>query len=274
MLANGYLQLALYFVVLTALAKPLGAYMARVYEGKPLALGRVLGPLERLVYRVCGVRPDEDMSWTKYAGAMLAFNFVGFLAVYALQRLQGFLPWNPADLGPPTAHMAFNTAVSFATNTNWQSYGGETTLSYFTQMLGLTVQNFVSAASGMAILAAMIRGFVRRQASGIGNFWADMTRSTLYVLLPLSLVLALVLASQGVVQTMSPYARDHARRAAPPRRTAARSPSRRSPSAPPPRRSPSSSWAPTAAASSTSTRRIRSRTRPRSRTSSSCCRSW
>jgi K+-transporting ATPase ATPase A chain len=204
---NGYLQLAFYLVVLTALARPLGGYMARVYENKPLGLDRLLGPLERIIYRVGGVRPDEDMTWKRYAGAMLAFNFVGFLAVYALQRLQGFLPWNPEHLAATTAHMAFNTAVSFATNTNWQSYGGETTLSYLTQMLGLTVQNFVSAAAGMAVLAAMIRGFVRRKAQGIGNFWADMTRTTLYILLPLSIVLALVLVSQGVVQTLSPYAK-------------------------------------------------------------------
>ncbi len=206
MSANGYLQLAFYLVVLTALAKPLGAYMARVYEGRPCGLDRALGGLERLVYRLCGVRQDEDMGWRTYAGAMLAFNFVGFLAVYLLQRLQGFLPWNPAQLGAPTAHMAFNTAVSFTTNTNWQSYGGETTLSYLTQMLGLTVQNFVSAATGMAVLAAMVRGFVHRTSSGIGNFWADLTRTVLYILLPLSLVLALLLVSQGVVQTLSPYA--------------------------------------------------------------------
>jgi K+-transporting ATPase ATPase A chain len=204
--ANGYLQLAFYLVVLTALAKPLGSYMARVYEGKPIGLDRLLGGFERLIYRVCGIRPEGDMGWKTYAGAMLAFNFVGFLFVYLLQRLQGWLPWNPAKLGATTAHMAFNTAVSFATNTNWQSYGGETTLSYLTQMLGLTVQNFVSAATGMAVLAALVRGFVRRNAQGIGNFWADLTRTTLYILLPLSLVVALVLVSQGTVQNLRPYA--------------------------------------------------------------------
>ena len=207
MLANGYLQLVVYLVVLTALARPLGAYMARVYEGKPCGLDRALGPLERLTYRLCGVRPAEDMTWKRYAAAMLAFNFLGFLVVYALQRLQGLLPWNPEHLPATTAPMAFNTAVSFATNTNWQSYSGETTLSYLTQMLGLTVQNFVSAAAGMAVLAALIRGFVRRRATGIGNFWADITRTTLYILLPLALVLALFLVSQGVVQTLSPYAK-------------------------------------------------------------------
>ncbi|HET9769181.1 MAG TPA: potassium-transporting ATPase subunit KdpA [Thermoanaerobaculia bacterium] len=206
MSANGYLQIAFYLVVLTALAKPLGGYMARVYEGKPVGLDRVLGGFERLIYRLCGVRPDEDMGWKTYAAAMLAFNFVGFLAVYLLHRLQGVLPWNPEHLASTTAHLAFNTAVSFATNTDWQSYAGETTLSYLTQMLGLTVQNFVSAAAGMAVLAALIRGFVRRDAQGIGNFWTDLTRTTLYILLPLSLVLSLVLVSQGVVQTLKPFA--------------------------------------------------------------------
>ena len=206
MTANGYLQLAFYLVVLTALAKPLGAYMARVYEGRPCGLDRALGPIERLIYRLTGARPATDMAWTTYAGAMLAFQVVGFLAVYLLQRTQQFLPLNPEGLQATTPHMAFNTAVSFATNTNWQSYGGETTLSYLTQMLGLTVQNFVSAATGMAVLVAMIRGFARRSAKGIGNFWFDLTRSTLYILLPLSLILALALVSQGVVQTFSPYA--------------------------------------------------------------------
>ena len=207
MTSNAILQLLLYVVVLTALSWPLGRYMAKVFEGQPFALARWLGPLERLIYRASGVRVDEDMSWRGYAGALLAFNLVGLVAVYLLQRLQGALPWNPEHLASTSAHLAFNTAVSFTSNTNWQSYGGETTLSHLTQMLGLTVQNFVSAATGMAVLAALIRGFVRRKASGIGNFWVDMTRSTLYVLLPLSLVLSLVLVSQGVVQSLSPYAK-------------------------------------------------------------------
>ncbi len=206
MTTNGVLQLVLYVVVLLALAKPLGAYMARVYEGRRLALGRVLGGLERLIYRLCGVRPDEEMGWKTYAVAMLLFNFVGFLAVYLLQRLQGVLPLNPQGLGAVSPDSSFNTAVSFATNTNWQGYGGETTMSYLTQMLALTVQNFVSAAAGMATLVAFIRGFARRSAETIGNFWVDLTRTTLYILLPLSLVLALALVSQGVVQTFRPYA--------------------------------------------------------------------
>jgi K+-transporting ATPase ATPase A chain len=205
MTANGIFQLVFYVVVLLALAKPLGAYMARVYEGRPVALSRVLGWLERLIYRLSGVRPSEEMGWKPYAIAMLLFNFLGFLAVYLLQRLQGGLPLNPQALGAVSPDSSFNTAVSFATNTNWQGYGGETTMSYLTQMLGLTVQNFVSAASGMATLAAFIRGFARRSAETIGNFWVDLTRTTLYILLPLSFVLALALVSQGVVQTFRPY---------------------------------------------------------------------
>jgi K+-transporting ATPase ATPase A chain len=204
---NGIGQLVFYVVVLLLLAKPLGTYMARVYEGKPCGLDRVLGPLERLLYRLSGVRPHEEQGWKAYAAAMLLFNFAGLLAVYALQRLQGVLPLNPQGLGAVSPDSSFNTAVSFATNTNWQGYGGETTMSYLTQMMGLTVQNFVSAAAGMATLVALIRGLSRRSASTIGNFWVDLTRSTLYILLPLSLVLALALVSQGVVQTFSPYAK-------------------------------------------------------------------
>jgi K+-transporting ATPase ATPase A chain len=207
MTTNGYIQLGLYMVVLIALAKPLGAYMARVYEGRPFGLDRVLGPLERLIYRVSGVRADEEMGWQTYAWAMMLFNLAGFVAVYALQRLQGMLPLNPQGFGAVSSDSSFNTAVSFATNTNWQGYGGETTMSYLTQMLGLTVQNFLSAAAGMAVLVALIRGLARRSAQTIGNFWVDLTRSTLYILLPLSLVLAVALVSQGVVQTFGPYAK-------------------------------------------------------------------
>ena len=205
MTANGWFQLAIYLLALFALAKPLGEYMARVYEERPFGLDRVLGPVERWIYRLSGVRPEEEMTWQGYALAMLAFNFVGLVAVYLLHRIQHFLPWNPAGMAAVAPHSAWNTAVSFASNTNWQNYGGETTLSYLTQMLGLTVQNFVSAATGVAVLVALIRGFVRRSTDRIGNFWADMVRTTLYVLLPLALLLALLLVSQGVVQTMSPY---------------------------------------------------------------------
>jgi len=183
----------------------LGVYMAAVYENRPLLLKRILGPLETGFYRLSGVNPEQEMGWKSYAAALLWFNLFGGLAVFALQMLQAYLPLNPQQMANVTVDSAFNTAVSFATNTNWQGYGGETTMSYLTQMLGLSVQNFVSAATGMAVLVAMIRGFQRAHADGIGNFWADLTRGTLYILLPLSLVLALVLTGQGVVQTFKPY---------------------------------------------------------------------
>lgn len=204
MTENGIVQIALYLVVLLAMVKPLGWYMARVYEGQPCGLDRVLGPVERLIYRMAGVRPDGEMKWTTYSWAMLLFNALGFMVVFGLQILQNNLPLNPQHLGSVKADLAFNTAASFATNTNWQSYSGEMTLSYLTQMLALTVQNFVSAATGMAVLIALIRGIVRRSAESIGNFWVDLTRTTLYILLPLALVLAIVLVSQGVVQTFGP----------------------------------------------------------------------
>jgi K+-transporting ATPase ATPase A chain len=191
---------------LITLAKPLGAYMARVYQNQPFGLDRALGWLERLIYRLAGVRPTEEMGWKTYAVGMLLFNVAGLLVVYLLQRLQGALPLNPQGLGAVAPDSSFNTAVSFATNTNWQGYGGETTMSYLTQMLGLTVQNFVSAAAGMATLVALIRGFARRSSQTIGNFWVDLTRTTLYILLPLSFILALILVSQGVVQTFNPSA--------------------------------------------------------------------
>jgi K+-transporting ATPase ATPase A chain len=196
-----WILIALYVAVLVALVVPLGAYMARVYQGET----KFLAPLERVIYRACGVRPEEDMPWTTYALAMLLFNAAGLVAVYAIQRFQGSLPLNPQGMSAPTSDLSWNTAVSFATNTNWQSYGGETTLSYFSQMAALTVQNFVSAASGMAVLVAVIRGFTRKESKGIGNFWSDLVRGTLYILLPLSFVLALFLVWQGVVQTFSPY---------------------------------------------------------------------
>jgi potassium-transporting ATPase potassium-binding subunit len=205
MTASSAIQLGLYLVVLLVLAKPLGAYMARVYEGRSIGLDRVLGWLERLIYRLVGARPDTEMGWKTYTAAMLTFNFVGLLAVYLLQRIQGLLPLNPQGFGAVSADSAFNTAASFVTNTNWQGYGGESTMSYLTQMLALTVQNFVSAGAGMATLVALIRGFARRSAQTIGNFWADLVRTTLYILLPLSVLLALVLVSQGVVQTFAPY---------------------------------------------------------------------
>jgi K+-transporting ATPase, KdpA len=200
-----WFQLIFYMVVLLLLAKPLGSFMAKVYQGEHTFLDRVLGPVERIVYRLSGVKPEEDMNWKTYAIAVMVFNVLGLIVVYLLQRLQGVLPLNPQGLGAVTPDSSWNTATSFATNTNWQGYGGEVTMSYLSQMLGLTVQNFVSAATGMAVLIALIRGIVRHTAKGIGNFWVDMTRTTLYILLPLSFVLALVLVSQGVVQTFSPY---------------------------------------------------------------------
>ncbi|GBG02589.1 potassium-transporting ATPase potassium-binding subunit [Azospira sp. I13] len=206
MSANLLLQYGFFFAVLFLLAWPLGLYMARAYQGDLPAWMAWLRPLERGCYRLAGIHPDDDMGWRRYAGAVLAFSLLGVLAVYALQRLQLWLPFNPQAMANTTPDLAFNTAASFVTNTNWQSYGGETTMSYLTQMLGLAVQNFLSAATGMAVVVALMRGFQRKEAGGIGNFWVDMVRSTLYVLLPLSLILALALVSQGVVQSVAPYA--------------------------------------------------------------------
>ncbi len=205
MTLNDVLQVLIYLGVLLALTKPLGAYMARVYEGEPTVLDPVLGPLERFLYRAAGIRPDEGMSWKTYTLAMLVFNGLSLLVVYVVQRVQGLLPFNPQQFGAVSADSAFNTAASFATNTNWQGYGGETTMSYLTQMAALTVQNFVSAAAGMAVLIALVRGLRAKHAKTIGNFWFDLVRTTLYILLPLSLVLALALVSQGVVQNFASY---------------------------------------------------------------------
>jgi K+-transporting ATPase ATPase A chain len=205
---QGYAQIFLYLAVLVALVKPLGAYMARVYEGEPVFLERIFRPLERLIYRLTGVPAGEaerEMPWTTYAGAMLLFHVVALFVVYAILRLQDHLPLNPQGMSGLTPDLSWNTAVSFITNTNWQNYGGESTLGYFAQMLALSVQNFCSAAAGMAILVALVRAISRKQATGIGNFWVDMTRTTLYILLPASILFALFLVSQGVVQTFSEY---------------------------------------------------------------------
>ncbi len=201
----GLLQIGLYVLVLVALVRPLGTFMAQVYAGERTWLTPLVLPVERLTYRFSGVDPEHEQDWKQYALAILLFNFAGVVVVYLLQRLQAVLPLNPQGFAGVSPDSAFNTAVSFATNTNWQGYGGETTMSYLTQMLGLAVQNFVSAASGMAVLVALIRGFVRREVAGLGNFWVDLTRSTLYILLPLSTLLALILAGQGVVQSFAPY---------------------------------------------------------------------
>jgi len=209
MTAHAAIDVALPLVVLIALAKPLGNFMARVFEGRPCGLDRVLGPLERAIHRVGRIDASRETGWREYAGALLAFNFVSIVVAYVLQRLQGVLPLDPARLGAVSPDSSFNTAVSFATNTDWQGYGGETTLSFFTQTFTLTVQNFVSAAAGIAVLVAVIRGFSRRSTQVVGNFWVDLVRATLYVLLPLSLLLAVVLVSQGVVQTFEPCAHAH-----------------------------------------------------------------
>jgi K+-transporting ATPase ATPase A chain len=203
MTASILLQPALFLLVLLLLVKPLGAFMAKVYQGERTFLSPVLQPVERFIYRVARINADEEMDWKTYAVALLLFNFAGILLLYFIQRLQSILPLNPQALSAVPPGLAFNTAVSFVTNTNWQSYSGETTMSYMTQMVGLTVQNFLSAATGMAVLIALIRSFARQSAKAIGNFWVDTARGVLYVLLPLALVLALLLVSQGVVQTFS-----------------------------------------------------------------------
>ncbi|MFN8652475.1 MAG: potassium-transporting ATPase subunit KdpA [Gemmatimonadales bacterium] len=205
MSANAWIQLLLYLAVLLLLARPLGVWMARVYEGEPHPLARWLAPVERWCYRVMGVKPQEEMDWKRYASAVLLFSAAGTMGVYLLQRLQGLLPLNPAGFSAVEPKVAFNTAVSFVTNTNWQAYGGESSLSYLTQMAALTVQNFVSAATGMAVLVALVRGISRHETSQLGSFWADLVRGTLYILLPLSLVLAVLLIGQGVVQSFAPY---------------------------------------------------------------------
>jgi K+-transporting ATPase ATPase A chain len=205
MTLNGWLQIALYVGVLVLCVKPLGRYMSRVFNGERTWLDSVLRPVERLIYRISGVDPRQEQHWTTYTAAMLLFNLAGFMLLYALQRLQHLLPLNPQDFGPPSPDSAFNTAVSFTSNTNWQSYSGESTMSYLSQMAGLTVQNFLSAATGIVLAIALIRGFARRSAQTVGNFWVDMVRTTLWILLPLSFVLALVLVWQGVPQNFQKY---------------------------------------------------------------------
>ena len=214
MTSSGILYIVVFFLILLAITKPLGSFMADVYEGRRTFLHPALGWLEKLIYRVSGVRQEEEQRWTGYAASLLAFSLAAFLFVYLIQRLQGFLPLNPmgfstarhpANATPMTPDLAFNTAVSFMTNTNWQAYGGETTLSYFVQMAALTVQNFVSAAAGISVAVALIRGFARKQSTTIGNFWVDLTRGTVYILLPLSFLFALFLCARGVPQTFEHY---------------------------------------------------------------------
>jgi potassium-transporting ATPase potassium-binding subunit len=205
MTLNGWLQIALYVGVLLLCVKPLGLYMARVFNGEWTFLDPVLRPVERLIYAVSGVDPRQEQHWTTYTAAMLLFSLASFVLLYALQRLQHVLPLNPQGFDSPSPDSAFNTAVSFISNTNWQSYAGESTMSYLSQMAGLTVQNFVSAAVGIVLAIALIRGFSRRSAQTVGNFWVDMVRTTLWILLPLSFIFALVLVWQGVPQNLQKY---------------------------------------------------------------------
>ncbi len=202
----GLAQIALYLVLLLLVTRPLGAYMAAVFTGERPLLVRVLAPVERGIYALCGVDPREEQPWTTYAAAMLLFNLVGLLLLYALQRAQAWLPLNPQGFEAVDPDLAFNTAVSFTTNTNWQAYSGESTMSYLTQMAGLAVHNFLSAATGIAVALALVRGLARRSAEAVGNFWVDLVRSVLYVLLPLSATLALALVALGVPQNLNPYA--------------------------------------------------------------------
>jgi K+-transporting ATPase ATPase A chain len=198
MTANGILQIAIFFGIIVLLTKPLGAYMARIFEGPPRRL-------EKMIYRVCGIDPLQEQNWMQYAGGLLIFSLVTLLFTYALQRLQQWFPFNPQGLGNVGPDSSFNTAVSFTTNTNWQSYTPESTMTYLTQMLGLATHNFLSAASGLAVALALIRGFTRQSVKTLGNFWVDMTRATVYVLLPISVVAALLLVSQGVIQNLNSY---------------------------------------------------------------------
>lgn len=200
-----YLQLIAFVILVTMLTPPLGRFMAQVFSGERTFLSPVLGWLENLIYRLCGTQPKREMSWQEYAWALVAFNIVGVLFVFLIQVFQQALPFNPQHLSGVNWDSALNTAISFVTNTNWQGYAGETTMSYFTQMTALATQNFVSAAVGLAVAIALIRGIARRSSTGLGNFWADMTRGCVYILLPLSFLFALVLVSQGVVQSLSAY---------------------------------------------------------------------
>lgn len=205
MTLNGWLQILVYCGIIILLVKPLGGYMHRIFTGERTLLSPLFGPLERGLYRISGTSGREEQHWTGYAAALLFFNLAGFLVLYALQRLQGSLPYNPAGMAAVEPGLAFNTAASFMTNTNWQNYGGESTMSYLVQMAGFTVQNFLSAATGIAIAIALIRGFARASGKSIGNFWVDMTRSTLYLLLPFCIVLTLVYVWLGMPQTLGAY---------------------------------------------------------------------
>src|SRR5215469_6388616 len=209
MTGNGVTQLLVFIAIVIVAAIPLGLYMARVFNGERTFLSPVLRPLERAIYAICGVDEKREQNWVTYTVAMLLFNLFCFVSLYGLLRLQGWLPFNPQGMTAMPSDLALNTAISFTTNTNWQNYGGESTLSYLPQMAGLTVHNFVSAATGIAIVIALIRAFVRRSATTIGNFWVDLTRCNLYVLLPISLVVCLIFVWQGMPQNLHAYVTAH-----------------------------------------------------------------
>jgi K+-transporting ATPase ATPase A chain len=251
MTVQGWAEIALTLSLSVALAWPIGIYLSRVWNGERTWLDPVLKPVEGLFYKAAGVDPKRSQGWVGYASALIAFNAVGFFLLYAILRLQNLLPLNPQGFAGMSPHLAFNTAVSFVTNTNWQSYGGESTASTLSQMVGFTTQNFLSAATGATIAAALARAFIANRGEGVGNFWADLTRTTLYLLLPLSIVLAAVLVGLGVVQVWRPR----------PLRPGWKAGRRRSPCSRPPARKPSSNWGSMAAAYSTPTPPIRSRTR-------------
>ena len=205
MTTNGILQLVAYLVVLVLITKPMGVFLTRVFNNERTFLTPIFGPIERLIYRVCGIDPNAEMKWTGYSAALLIFSAVSGIVLYGILRLQQFLPWNPQHFGAVAPDLSFNTAISFTTNTNWQAYSGETTMSYFTQMAGLAVHNFISAAMGIAIAVAIVRGLVRSSVQTLGNFWADLVRCTLYILLPISIAVTIVFVALGMIQNLSPY---------------------------------------------------------------------
>ena len=212
--SNAFVQIGFFALVVTAVSMPLGLYMARVFAGERTFMDPVLLPVERLIYRLCGVQPATEQTWVEYTISLLLFSVVGMLLLYGLERLQYFLPFNPQAFTGVEPGLAFNTAASFTTNTNWQAYSGESTMSYLTQMAGLAFHNFISAAAGLAIAIAVIRGFARRSGRTLGNFWYDLVRSTLWVLLPMCIIFALVLMWQGVPQNLSRLysSQDHRKR--------------------------------------------------------------
>jgi K+-transporting ATPase ATPase A chain len=205
MTVNGILQLLVYLVILILITKPMGVFLTKVFRNERNFLTPIVGSIERLIYRICGIQPEVEMKWTTYSAAMLIFSAVSGVVLYGIMRLQTVLPWNPQGLGAVAPDLSFNTAVSFTTNTNWQAYGGESTMSYFTQMAGLAFHNFASAAVGIAIAVAVVRGFARTSAQTIGNFWSDLVRCTLYVLLPISIVATIAFVASGMIQNLSPY---------------------------------------------------------------------